>query len=88
MERIRNAIALAWQALRRWVAEAEANYQTRVAHERTHCFFCGQGPENGVRVCEMCNRCSDTNCNAGCIFCRGVPARPETCPRCHQELPC
>lgn len=87
MERIRNTIASAWQALRQWKAEAEANYQERVTHEHTHCEICGRGSEDGIRVCPTCNRCSDPNCNAGCIFCREGPAMPKTCPCCGQELP-
>lgn len=83
MERIRNAIALAWQALRRWVKEAEADYQARVAYDRAHCTICGRGSENGVGICGTCNRCDDSGCNAGCIFCREVSARPATCPCCH-----
>lgn len=86
MECIKAAIASAWQALRRWVKEQEANYQARAACERTHCEICGRSREDGVSICPTCNRCGDPKCNAGCIFCREVPARPATCPCCGQGL--
>jgi len=48
------------------------------AGERAHqermekgCEYCGAKP-----ICEICYRCADWNCNAGCIFCirqRGEP---------------
>ena len=33
------------------------------------CEVCGRTSEQ-IHICPSCNRCSDPNCNAGCIFCR------------------
>ncbi|NIV32833.1 MAG: hypothetical protein GWN58_26325 [Anaerolineae bacterium] len=46
------------------------------------CRFCGSTP-----VCDICGRCYDSRCNAGCVFCRDYSQQqPRTCSCCGQEL--
>ena len=53
---------------------------TQARPEEEGCQFCGRTP-----VCEVCERCFDPQCNAGCIWCRTPPKR-ETCPCCGQAI--
>jgi len=51
------------------------------AAEEEGCLYCGHTP-----VCDVCGRCFDPRCNAGCVFCRSFNQPPETCPCCGQEV--
>ena len=64
---------------RRWLGKMVLAERAAIEAERG-CKFCGQEP-----VCDVCGRCSNPNCNAGCTFCRRPP-QPRTCPCCGQDV--
>ena len=56
------------------------------------CEVCGKTEEDGVYICDWCNRCDDKSCNAGCIECRteifelNIYAKSQSCGCCGQII--
>ena len=52
-----------------WIVKPQHKENLRKRLGILVCEVCGVTSDYAY-ICESCNRCSDTTCNGGCIFCR------------------